>query len=425
MNGRLARIPALLLVCVGMACSEPPSTPSSGKHGATFDLRSMGTENLIGVEREFAAIADSVPEFAGFYYNATGTLVVRLVSSSPDALTRIIAQLQNRGRRVQPHVEQPASYRFLQLVEWRQAIRAVLPAGVYSLDLDEVSNTLQLGVSDLALGASIRSLASSLGIPMNAIDIVKSPAPELRSTLRDKIRPLRGGLQISWENGGLCTLMISGLSPTATSGYFTASHCSQVYAGPDGGDGTLFSQPIWALVFIFGGEGNDPPAFSGGSCAAGRVCRNADILFIGADGATTGGNTIFKPTGAPVAGGPGSITIAGTFTVTSGPPAAVGDSLQKVGRTSGWTKGAIQSTCVDKFTGELKAGQQLWILCNDVSSVWSEDGDSGSPMFRPSGQNVQLLGILWGGPSNNFNETWHSPCANIAQDLPFYQAFCS
>lgn len=420
MNGRITKF-SVLLIGLAAACSDAPMD------GAKADLGSQSAQwsNLIGIERDFARLADTVPEFAGFYYDATGTLVIRLVDAPPDALGKVISHLQRQGRRVQPHVVRSALYRFSELVNWRQAIRRALPLGVHSLDLDEVANRLQFGVPDLALAPQVQAAAAQLGIPSNAIDIVRSPTPALRATLRDKHRPVRGGVHITWENGTACTLTISGLSPSADKGDFTASHCSQIYAGMDGGDGTLFFQPSGLLNWI-GGEGNDPTPFSGGSCAAGRVCRNADILFISATtDAWHGGNTIFKPTGAPVAGGPGSITIAGTFTVTSGPPAAVGDSLQKVGRTSGWTKGAISATCVDKFTGVMKAGQQLWILCNDVSSVWSEGGDSGSPMIRPSGSNVQLLGILWGGPANNFNETWHSPCANIAQDLPFYQVFCS
>src|SRR6266850_469453 len=135
MNGHLAKIPVVFLLWYGVACSEPPSTPSAKEPDATFDRQNSSGQNLLGVEREFAAVAESVPEFAGSYYDATGTLVVRLANASPGALERVIGQLQKRGRRVQPHVGRPALFRFSQLVEWRQAIRPLLPAGVYSLDL--------------------------------------------------------------------------------------------------------------------------------------------------------------------------------------------------------------------------------------------------------------------------------------------------
>lgn len=413
------------VVVVGAACSESPSTPNPlGPGTPAFERQGQPGHGLFGIEQEFAEVSDTVPEFAGAYYDQTGALIIQLVNPSPAGVQKVVRQLERRGRRVERPTARAALHGFTELVQWRQQIRSVLPAGVYSLDVDEVSNKLQLGVFDMSIGASVRAAAVRVGIPAAAIEVVKSPRPGLRQTLRDEVDPLRGGAQITWDQtGAFCTLFISGLSPGGTAGFFTASHCSDVYAGPDGD--TKFFQPVYGLWKWAGTELDDPIAFSGGTCAAGRVCRNADILFARISLRSTGANTIFKPTGAPAAGADGSITIAGTFTVIAGPPAVVGDSLQKVGRTSGWTKGAISATCVDKFTGVLKAGQEVWILCNDVSSVWSKGGDSGSPMFRPSGQNVQLLGILWGGPPGNFNETWHSPCANIAQDLPFYQAYCS
>jgi hypothetical protein len=49
-------------------------------------------------------------------------------------------------------------------------------------------------------------------------------------------------------------------------------------------------------------------------------------------------------------------------------------------------------------------------------------GDSGSPVFgQPSGSNVALLGILWGGSGSTLYV--YSPIGNIEQELGALQTF--
>ena len=113
----------------------------------------------------------------------------------------------------------------------------------------------------------------------------------------------------------------------------------------------------------------------------------------------------------------GSLNIAGQFTITGDGVAAVGDAANKVGRTTGWTQGTVTRTCVD--TGV--SGSNIVLLCqgfveNDKAQIVG-GGDSGSPVFRiDGGDNVTLLGNLWGGNSSNTLFVY-SPIANIESEL--------
>jgi hypothetical protein len=68
--------------------------------------------------------------------------------------------------------------------------------------------------------------------------------------------------------------------------------------------------------------------------------------------------------------------------------------LNKVGRTTGWSQGPVSRSCVTT-NGQGSRSHQRCQTCGDAAV---DGGDSGSPVFRiTSGDNVQLVGILWGG----------------------------
>ena len=112
----------------------------------------------------------------------------------------------------------------------------------------------------------------------------------------------------------------------------------------------------------------------------------------------------------------GSLDIGGRFNIIIDEAAGSGQIANKVGRTTGWTQGPITRTCVD--TGV--SGTNIVLLCqnfveNTVQLV--AGGDSGSPVFRiVSGDNVALLGNLWGGNSSGTLFVY-SPIANIKSEL--------
>jgi hypothetical protein len=91
----------------------------------------------------------------------------------------------------------------------------------------------------------------------------------------------------------------------------------------------------------------------------------------------------------------------------------VGQTVHKIGRTTGWTRGSVTGTCV---TVNL-SGTNITQICQTLVSAGVGAGDSGSPVFRRQGStsNVTLVGILWGGSGSSLYV--FSPISNIETEL--------
>jgi hypothetical protein len=117
-------------------------------------------------------------------------------------------------------------------------------------------------------------------------------------------------------------------------------------------------------------------------------------------------------------GGPGSIVHTGFYDVIRryGGSAPVGTWLDKTGRTTGTTYGYVTQSCV--AIGKLR--------CQDVSNVYSEGGDSGSPMYVWLGNDqIEMYGLLWGGPAGDWNTTYSSRLGGIEADLGSLSEICA
>jgi hypothetical protein len=288
-------------------------------------------------------------------------------------------------------------------------------AGVVFTDVDETSGRLVVGVLDRDVEGVIRASLPGLGVSSQSVDVVEAPAILQIATLRDKVRPVVGGLQIRFSQY-LCSLGFNALRD-GVSGYVTASHCSDRQGDVDG---TEYYQPLNQVADEFiGTEIADPAFLRGGSCPRGKKCRRSDANFSRADSgaeSAAGLGDIAKTTGA----NNGSLDIAGQFSITGNGAAVVGQTANKVGRTTGWTAGSVTRTCVDTAV----AASNILLLCQDFVEVSGRrqpkivgPGDSGSPVFRiVSGDNVTLLGGLWGGDSSG-SLFVYSPIANIQEEL--------
>jgi hypothetical protein len=116
-------------------------------------------------------------------------------------------------------------------------------------------------------------------------------------------------------------------------------------------------------------------------------------------------------------------TIAGSFAIKGERADPIqGETANKVGRTTGWTHGPTSGTCVDV----LALGTNHIRLCQAIVTALVDGGDSGSPVFfrRASGSNVTLLGILWGGSTDEANpEFVYSPLSGIERELGELRTF--
>lgn len=174
---------------------------------------------------------------------------------------------------------------------------------------------------------------------------------------------------------------------------------------PGGVENTVYHQPsVSGTTNRIGQEIRDPVYFTGGACPAGRRCRYSDSAFArvphpSGPAVSVSRGFIARPTSVNT----GALTINHTtphFRVvaeTSRP--VVGETLNKVGRTTGWTRGTVPATCVNINV----AGTNITQLCQDFVNARVAGGDSGSPVFRvtnaPASGDVRLYGVLWGGTS--------------------------
>jgi hypothetical protein len=247
-----------------------------------------------------------------------------------------------------------------------------------------------------------------LGIPQSAIEIVDADPIYQLASLRDVFRPTVAGIQIHF---GQYVCSIGFNATIGTTRYMvTASHCTNRQGGVEG---TQYYQPLSSTnSTVIATEDADPAYFKGNGCPPGRKCRYSDAsrALYSASVASNRGE-IAKTTGV----NNGSLTTSGVFTVTSQADVTSG-TVNKVGRTTGWTQGTITRTCVD--TGV--QGSNIVQLCQtfvESGSVIVGGGDSGSSMFQlSSGDNVKLVGQLWGGSSDG-KLIVYSPISAVLAEL--------
>ncbi len=415
---------AVVAVLLTAACDTSELvTPHAGD--ATPTLSAAPQAQVRTQDDEHARVARAeVPGFAGFYLREDGTPVVRLVDASQrGAAQRYLAQEFVRARRG-PRATAPtepvylnAAYDFAQLKGWAEQVEGLLTrSDVYLVDVDEVNNRVHVGVADQTAVGAVRSEAARMGIPAAALSVETQPKPEGRATLRDRLTTIVGGSQIAFSNY-VCTLGFNARRVSTGANIFvTNSHCTRrQYAS----DGIALYQPTRVTGNQIGAEVADRALYA---CAgSGTKCRHADAAYYSNNGTRGVGQGAIAATALATFQNAG-ITTIGEFDIVARYTGTlpVGAILEKTGRTSGSTYGQVTQSCVT--IGSLR--------CQDVSRVWSEGGDSGSPMYLSVGgtgdaaNDVQLYGILWGGPSTDWTTTYSSRLSGIEQDLGALTNLC-
>jgi hypothetical protein len=275
--------------------------------------------------------------------------------------------------------------------------------GVIFTDIDEEENRLIVGVDGGGVINAVEKELARTGIQRDMVTIVEAEPVQLVGTLRDKIRPIDGGIQIAFSQY-LCTLGFNGVR-SGTDGFIVNSHCTDKQGGVEN---TKHYQNVVTTENFIGTEIADP-LYTKSKCPAGvrgKVCRWSDSAYSQRDSAVSADQGyIAKPDSVNTS----SLTIAGSFRIISEGSSLVGETLNKVGRTTGWTQGNVANTCVN--VGVL--GSNIMQRCQDIVEAKVNSGDSGSPVFIiTSGDDVQLRGILWGSTSSG-TKFVYSPIGNI------------
>lgn len=280
--------------------------------------------------------------------------------------------------------------------------------GTVFADHDERIGKLVFGVENVSAANGVRRALSAMGV--DAADYVIETTSPVRAlaTLRDAFRPTQAGAQINFGNY-VCTMGFN-VDHAGGRSFITNSHCTNTQGGVEG---TLYYQPVRSThPTAIAIEVADPAYVKGGVCPKGKKCRYSDASRAAYYDATLSNRgDILKTTGV----NSGSLTVGGVFTVTSQDNTTsnflIGQVLNKVGRTTGWSQGPVSRTCVNTNV----QGSTVHQLCQTFVDAAVDGGDSGSPVFRiTSGDNVELVGILWGGGTGYFVM---SPLKQIQQEL--------
>ena len=357
------------------------------------------------LDERFGQVAMRVPGFGGMYL-AGNTLMVYLTNpSQAAAAVDAIQSVFGAGAIPAAGVQfLPARYGFAQLAAWHARMGSLFSIpGVFLTDIDERTNTLKVGVTSAAAAPAVQTRLPLLGIPQAAVRVVPMQPFRPTAALRDQIRPIEGGLQIAFSLF-LCTQGFNGVR-AGTEGFVVNSHCTDVQGGFEG---TQHYQPTVDPENFIGTEVADP-LYTIDKCPMGfigRLCRYSDSAFDQRDAGVAADQGFLARTDGV---NTGSLTISGQFRITSEGSSVAGSTVNKVGRTTGWTQGQVTDTCVDV----LVLGSLFAQICQDVVSAKVGSGDSGSPVFAiTAGSDVQLRGILWGGDLDGTSFVY-SPIANI------------
>lgn len=438
MNGRMQATAALALTLIASACSDgpPPSAPVVRPSFSGFAIAQDATP-------EQMAVAEVVQGFGGYFLDETGAPTVYLTDPArrADAEAALAGFLADRGFTAADLRVRQGSFGYAQLDAWyRRALPAVFGvSGIILGDVDEAANRIRIGVASAAAAAAVSDAFARLGVPSDAV-VVQQRAPiRTVATLRDDVSPLQGGLQINFLNAAgvvgvslLCTLGFNAII-NGESSFITNSHCSQVEGGSE--TPTDYYHPLQDtdrdrmvnpenLIAV---EADDPHWSISLDCPLSPAfqCRWSDASrarYIPTAALEARLGRIARTVRPSTSLTDVELTIDGFFTIKREQPrGVVGEVANKVGRTTGWTFGTTTATCVDVIA----LGTTHIRRCQEMVAAVVDGGDSGSPVFRRNGgSNVTLLGVLWGGSTDDANpEFVYSPMFGIERELGELQTY--
>jgi hypothetical protein len=360
--------------------------------------------------------------FGGFFLDGQGTPTLYLMDASErgNAARAITPFLRARGINAAAVQVRRGEFAWPDLERWQEqaAVEVLALPGTVFADADEAANRVRIGVErGRGAGAQVRAILTQLGIPEAAVIIEETAPVEFALGLRDAVRPVIGGVQINFP-GFLCTLGFNATDGSQRS-FITNSHCTNTQGGVEG---TPYWQPLQSSnPTQIATEVEDPTYRRNiAGCPKGRRCRYSDASRAAYAAGTTSTLGRIARTSAPNTAN--NFTIVGDWTITAEAGASaivVGDIVNKVGRTTGWTRGAVTNTSVT--TGV--SGTNIAQIGQTFVSAGVGGGDSGSPVFVGSlnGGSATLAGILWGGSGST--TFVFSPISNIERELGVLTTF--
>ncbi len=307
----------------------------------------------------------------------------------------------------------PSAYAPQQVQRWFDVMAReglALPGTVLA-DYDETTNQVVVGVEHAAAAANVHALAARLGVPAAALVVRQMEPIHFAQTLRDRVDTRIGGIQIHFGNF-LCSMGFNAVDGGQPS-FVTASHCTNKQGGVQG---TVYYQPLQSVDGVsIGTEVEDPPYLRRiAGCPHGKKCRHSDASRAAYN---SGINSALGQIAKTDANSPNtySLVLNGSISLSGGDPRdhfTIGETINKVGRTTGWTQGQVTATCATVNVSRTNISQICQtIVENSIQIVGG--GDSGSPVYTSTNA---LAGVLWGGNSSGTLLVF-SPLKNVQDEI--------
>ncbi|MEM7585523.1 MAG: hypothetical protein AAF560_19185 [Acidobacteriota bacterium] len=359
------------------------------------------SEGVTTIDDEYLDIARAYPGFGGLFYDEEGIANIYVTSDASRSAIQAVAEGEVNFL--------PADYNWAELFEVRDRVVEVLnDPGVVYLDIDERTNRVTIGISEISGGLQSTkpqaSIAARFGVPEGALAIVEAEPVQPMVSLRNQRRPMPAGMQLEF-GGFACTLGFV-IRQGSTRGFVTNSHCTNRQGGTEG---TQYRQGGGSVI---ASEIKDPNYSRISGCPGGRVCRRSDSSMARFSG-NNGGLGQFARIARPTCRNCNNLTIRNNGNARFRITASGNDSgtLHKVGRTTGWTSGPKVGTCQTTNVAQ----SNITLICQDRVRAGVGSGDSGSPVFKRTGGNrVKVVGVLWGGGGGDFV---YSPINQVRQEL--------
>jgi hypothetical protein len=364
----------------------------------------------------FARISRQVPAFAGLWKEGD-VLIIGMTDTSSRITQQVLPVIRTifSGRSVLPNTVRfvLTQHNFTRLQEARVRARDLLSNQEATLiDVDERNNRLLIGIADLRQERAVRERLVGLGVDNTLVYIEQVlPFRSIRDVygLQQKVRPIVGGIQIEHptENGVAGGTLGLVVKRNELRGFITASHVTDSTGGVDF---TFMSQADSSKPDeLIGFEQIDPVFFThstNSDCPTDRMCRFSDAAFISLFENVMAKRGVITGYNWPYGYYPQQEVVA------IQPITLCGDTLIKIGRTTGRTSGEVARTCADLDNHDTA---NLTLLCQDVFNAKSGDGDSGSPVFSFSPANKVFFHGL-AALANPFQIAF-SPVSAIADEL--------
>lgn len=388
------------------ACAEDDPTATSTEHPTPrWTIHTLSQDSIVE-DPTMLEIARRIPDFAGYYLNARGEIEVAMTD-----LARSAEAVENVRRKLGAHPAAARSiplrqvrFSFLDLARYRTVLGQHVFGipGVTSLSVGESANRVKISVNAPRAEAEVQRLLRTLDIPEDAVVIWYAGFARDAAELTDPHpQSLVEGAWMIQSDAASCTLGFAAIAPNGVESFVINSHCT---ATPWGFDGGHIRQPFVST----GQESRDPPTWN---CSwTGQNCRHSDAALVTATRTLAFGRIARTTQSSNCEDCAMPLTVHPTspaLEITGSRDGVLeNEVLHKIGKTTGWTYGAVEGTCED-----WAPSGGFWLvkrLCSDRIDYSSRQGDSGAPVFALNGNGtITLVGIHWGFVLHDYPDPWN------------------